>query len=347
MESHVFERGCMKNHTIMNENISLSNEVTVPPVIFFVLPCFNEEAVLPETAARLSEKIRSLREGNIISAKSKIIFVDDGSSDNTWNIIENYCTGKPETFGGIKLSGNRGHQNALLCGLLTVKDYCDAVVSMDADLQDDIAVLDDMIRQYSSGCEIVYGVRSERKTDSAFKRISAQGFYRFMKLLGVNIVYNHADFRLMGKHALEALSGYGEVNLFLRGIIPMLGYKTGVARYARAERYAGDSKYPRRKMLSFSFEGITSLSVKPIRMITWLGIFIFIASIAMIVNFIVRYYRGITVPGWSTTVVSIWGIGGLILFSIGIVGEYTGKIYMETKRRPRFHVEKFLCRDEP
>jgi glycosyltransferase involved in cell wall biosynthesis len=288
-----------------------------------------------------------LRDNNIISVKSKIIFVDDGSSDATWNIIKNCCADRPQIFGGIKLSGNRGHQNALLCGLLTVKDYCDAVISMDADLQDDISVLDQMIRQYACGCEIVYGVRSDRKTDSAFKRISAQGFYRFMTFLGVKIIYNHADFRLMGRRSLDALAEYGEVNLFLRGIIPMLGYKTGIVRYARAERYAGESKYPLRKMLAFSFERITSLSVKPIRMITWLGCLLFLASIAMIVNFIVHYCRGATVPGWATTVVSLWGIGGLILFSIGIVGEYTGKIYLEAKRRPRFHIEQFLYRDEP
>jgi glycosyltransferase involved in cell wall biosynthesis len=251
----------------------------------------------------------------------------------------------PLMFGGIKLSKNRGHQNALLCGLLTMKDHCDAVISMDADLQDDIDLIDRMLQKYAAGYEIVYGVRSDRKSDNLFKRYTAQGFYRFMRFLGVDIVYNHADFRLMGKMSLDAMAEYREVNLFLRGIIPMLGFKTAVEYYARTSRFAGESKYPLKKMLALSLEGITSLSIKPIRLITWLGFVLFAISAGMIVYFFTRYFSGQTVPGWSSTVVSVWGIGGLVLFSIGIVGEYIGKIYLETKRRPRYQIEQFLCQE--
>jgi glycosyltransferase involved in cell wall biosynthesis len=316
------------------------------PTIAIIVPCYNEEEVLPETAKRLSNKIQQLANDQIISEKSKIFFVDDGSCDNTWGLIEKYHTETPHDFSGIKLSRNRGHQNALLCGLYTVKDHFDAVISIDADLQDDIDVIDKMIEKYNAGCEIVYGVRSDRKSDSFFKRATAHGFYRFMRFLGVDIVYNHADFRLMGRNTLEALAEYGEVNLFLRGIIPLLGFKTGIEYYTRAERLAGTSKYPLRKMIKFALEGITSFSVKPIRMITFLGISLFIASIVMIVYFFVRYFSGHTIGGWASIACSFWGIGGLILFSIGIVGEYIGKIYLETKRRPRFHVEQFLFAQE-
>ncbi|GMO59617.1 MAG: glycosyltransferase family 2 protein [Treponemataceae bacterium] len=311
-----------------------------------VVPCFNEAEVLPETAKRLAQKIEQLQVKKIISAQSSVVFVDDGSIDATWNLIEKYHTENPALFSGIKLSKNRGHQNALLCGLLTMKNYCDAAISIDADLQDDIEIIDKMIEKYIGGCEIVYGVRSDRTTDRIFKRMTAQGFYSFMRLLGADIVYNHADFRLMGKEALNALCEYREVNLFLRGIVPMLGYKTGIEYYARAERFAGESKYPLRKMLKFAFEGITSLSIKPIRMITWLGIVIFCVSVAMIIHFITKHYTGHTVTGWSSTIVSLWAIGGLILFSIGIVGEYIGKIYLETKQRPRYHIEKFLSQED-
>jgi len=312
------------------------------PIIAVIIPCYNEEEVLPETAKRLSGKIQQLISEQIIDVKSKIIFVDDGSSDNTWGLIEKYHTENPQDFIGIKLSKNRGHQNALLCGLLVAKEHFDVAVSIDADLQDDVDVIGKMIEKYRSGYEIVYGVRSSRKTDSFFKRSTAQGFYRFVRFLGVDIVYNHADFRLMGKNALQALAEYGEVNIFLRGIIPLLGFKTGVEYYTRTERLAGTSKYPLRKMLKFAFEGITSFSVKPIRMITFLGIFIFTVSIAMIVYFFVRYFTGHTIGGWASMACSLWGIGGLILFSIGVVGEYIGKIYLEAKRRPRYHIEQFL-----
>jgi len=302
--------------------------LSVKPVIAVIVPCYNEEEALPETAERLSGKIRQLAAGQIISEKSTLLFIDGGSTDSTWGLIEKYHEENPVIFSGIKLSGNRGHQNALLSGLLAVRDHVDAAISIDADLQDDIDVVDKMIEKYSAGCEIVYGVRSNRKADSFFKRSSAQGFYRLMRFLGVNVVYNHADFRLMGKKAIEALAEYGEVNLFLRGIIPLLGFKTGVEYYTRAGRLAGTSKYPLRKMLKFAFEGITSFSIKPIRMITSLGIFIFTFSIAMIAYCIARFFTGHTVSGWASIACSIWGIGGLILFSIGIVGEYIGKIYL-------------------
>jgi len=312
------------------------------PTVAIVVPCFNEEEALPETAKRLSEKIQTLISENIICEKSTLLFIDDGSNDDTWNLIKKYHGENPSVFSGIKLSGNRGHQNALLCGLLSVKNHADAAISIDADLQDDIDVVDKMIEKYRSGYEIVYGVRSDRKRDGFYKRTTAQGFYCYMRFLGINLVYNHADFRLMGKNALEALSEYGEINLFLRGIVPLLGFKTCVEYYARTERRAGKSKYTPGKMLQFAFEGITSFSIKPIRLITFLGVFIFTVSIAMIVYFFTRYFSGHTVAGWASIACSLWGIGGLILFSVGIVGEYIGKIYLETKHRPRYHIEQCL-----
>jgi len=317
------------------------------PTIAIIVPCYNEEEVLPETAKRLSGTMQRLVSEQTIDKNSKIIFVDDGSGDNTWSLIEKFHVENPLHFSGIKLSGNRGHQNALLCGLLAVIDLADAAVSIDADLQDDIDVIGKMIEKYSSGYEIVYGVRSNREADSFFKRATAQGFYRFMRLLGVDIVYNHADFRLLGEKALKALAEYGEVNLFLRGIVPLLGFKTAIEYYTRTERLTGTSKYPLRKMVKFALEGITSFSIKPIRMITSLGILLFSVSIAMIVYFFIRFFTGHTISGWASIACSLWGIGGLILFSIGIVGEYIGKIYLETKRRPRYHIEEFLLFQDP
>jgi len=310
------------------------------PVLAIVVPCYNEKEVLPITAEQLLGVVQRLAEGDFISQESKIVFVDDGSKDCTWELIENLCKNNPQNFRGIKLSRNRGHQNALLCGLLSVKEFADVSVSIDADLQDDISVIDEMIKLYASGCEIVYGVRSKRNKDSFFKRITAHCFYKLINILGANVIYNHADFRLMGKNALNALDEYKEVNLFLRGIIPMLGYKTGIAYYERKERFAGESKYPLGKMLKFAFEGITSLSTKPIRMVSVLGALIFLMSLVMIIYFIILYFMEDTVPGWASMICSLWSIGGLILLSIGIVGEYTGKIYLETKQRPRFIVEK-------
>jgi len=310
------------------------------PVLAIVVPCYNEKEVLPNTAEQLLGLVRGLSEKGAISKKSKIVFVDDGSKDCTWELIENLCKENPENFSGIKLSKNKGHQNALLCGLFSVREFADASISIDADLQDDISVIEEMLIMYGAGCEIVYGVRSNRKKDSFFKRATAHGFYRFMHFLGADIIYNHADFRLMGKSALNALAEYKEVNLFLRGIVPMLGYKTGIVYYERRERLAGESKYPLYKMLRFAIEGITSLSTKPIRLITMLGISIFIISLGMIAYSVYQYFHQATEPGWSSLICSIWSLCGLLLLSIGVVGEYVGKIYLETKQRPRFIVEK-------
>lgn len=310
-------------------------------VLYLVIPCYNEEEVLPETSSRLLEKLGSLIKLGKISEKSRVIFVNDGSKDRTWEIIEELHQ-KNRIFGGINLSRNRGHQNALLAGLMTVKDYADMVISMDADLQDDINAIDEMVDKYLSGMDVVYGVRGSRATDTVFKKFTAESFYKIMNTMGANTVFNHADYRLMSRRALDGLAQYGEVNLFLRGIVPMIGYPADVVYYNRGERFAGKSKYPFGKMLSFAVEGITSLSTKPIRMITALGFFIFIVSIGMLIYSLVRHFMGATIVGWTTLMVSVWAIGGLILLSLGVVGEYIGKIYLETKARPRFIVEQFL-----
>lgn len=312
-----------------------------PNTLYLVIPCYNEQEVLPETARRLTEKMTKMMEDGVISKNSRIAFVNDGSKDRTWHIIEELHRDNPLVC-GICLSRNKGHQNALLAGLMTVKELCDITISLDADLQDDIEVLDQFVEQYQKGCEIVYGVRSSRKTDTFFKRFTAQGFYKMMRLMGVELVYNHADYRLMSRRALEELEGFGEVNLFLRGIVPLIGFQTGEVSYERHERFAGESKYPLKKMLSFAFDGITSFSIKPIRMITALGILIFSVSLIMLLYFLIIYFMGRTVAGWATIVISIWGIGGLQLLAIGIIGEYIGKIYLETKSRPKYIVEKFL-----
>ena len=309
--------------------------------IYLVLPCYNEEAVLHETSARLKIKMNQLISENKISKDSRITFVDDGSKDNTWSIIEELKE-SDELFAGIKLSRNRGHQNALLAGLMTVKDYCDAAISLDADLQDDVNVIDKFIDRFIDGCDVVYGVRSDRKTDTVFKRTTAQGFYKVMKLLGVDIVYNHADYRLMSKRALEALGEFEEVNLFLRGIVPLIGYRSDVVLYERSERFAGESKYPLKKMLSFAFEGITSFSVKPIKLILNLGMIMFTTSLLFLIYFITLWCLVKTVEGWATIVVSIWMLGGIQLLCLGIIGEYIGKIYIETKKRPKFIIDKFI-----
>lgn len=276
-----------------------------------------------------------------IDQKSRIIFVNDGSKDKTWKLIEELHQ-KDKIFGGINLSRNRGHQNALLAGLMTVKEHADMVISMDADLQDDIKAIDEMVDKYLDGTDIVYGVRSSRQKDTFFKKATAEGFYKMMNAMGANTVFNHADYRLMSRRALEGLAQYGEVNLFLRGVVPMIGYNTDVVYYERGERFAGESKYPVGKMLTLAVEGVTSLSTKPIRMITGLGFFIFIVSIGMLIYSLVRHFIGATIVGWTTLMVSVWAIGGLILLSLGVVGEYIGKIYLETKARPRFIIEQFL-----
>lgn len=309
--------------------------------LYLVIPCYNEEEVLPETSKQLRAKMETLMAAGKISKESRIVFVNDGSKDRTWEIIESLHKENP-LFQGIKLSRNKGHQNALLAGLMTVKKHCDMTISMDADLQDDIDAIDGMLEKYAEGCDIVYGVRNARDTDTAFKRKTAEGYYKVMGLLGADIVYNHADYRLMSKRALDGLEQFKEVNLFLRGVVPMIGYKSDKVYYARKERFAGESKYPLKKMLAFAWEGLTSLSVKPIRMIMTLGSVIFLVSIAMLIYSVVRHAMGATMVGWTSTVVSIWAIGGLQLLAIGIIGEYIGKVYLETKQRPKFIVEEYL-----
>ena len=309
--------------------------------LYLVIPCYNEEEVLPETSKQLRAKRETLMAAGKISKESRIVFVNDGSKDRTWEIIESLHKENP-LFQGIKLSRNKGHQNALLAGLMTVKEHCDMAISMDADLQDDIDAIDGMLEKYAEGCDIVYGVRNARDTDTAFKRKTAEGYYKVMGLLGADIVYNHADYRLMSKRALNGLEQFKEVNLFLRGVVPMIGYKSDKVYYARKERFAGESKYPLKKMLAFAWEGLTSLSVKPIRMIMTLGSAIFLVSIAMLIYSVVRHAMGATLVGWTSTVVSIWAIGGLQLLAIGIIGEYIGKVYLETKQRPKFIVEEYL-----
>lgn len=308
-------------------------------VLYIVIPCYNEKEVLLDSAGILVKKVLSLTENNTISSESRILFVDDGSRDNTWSLIADLCEERPE-IQGIKLAHNTGHQNALLAGLMTAKEHADMVISMDADLQDDVNAIDEMIAKHYAGADIVYGVRNSREKDSFFKRNTAQCFYKIMKWLGAETVYNHADFRLMSKKALKALAQYKEVNLFLRGIVPMLGFKTDYVYYERGERRGGESKYTLNKMIAFAWEGVTSLSITPIRVITSLGMTLFIISLMMMVYSVVRKLIGATVIGWSSTIVSLWMIGGLVLLSIGIVGEYIGKIYLETKARPRYIVEK-------
>lgn len=309
--------------------------------LYVVIPCYNEEDVLPETAGRLKKKMKDLMEKGKIGENSRIIFINDGSKDRTWELIWQLHQ-EDELFGGLNLSCNRGHQNALLAGLMTVKDLCSMAVSMDADLQDDIDAVELMVDRYLDGCDIVYGVRSKRETDTFFKKATAEGFYKVMNLLGANTVYNHADYRLMSQRALAGLAEFKEVNLFLRGIVPMIGYKSDVVYYERHERFAGTSKYPLTKMLAFALEGITSMSTKPMRMITGVGMGVVAISILMLIYSVVQYFLGNTVPGWSSLMVSIWVVGGMILVSLGIVGEYVGKIYLETKGRPRYLIEEFL-----
>lgn len=309
--------------------------------LYVVVPCYNEEDVLPETAKQLLAKIENLSGSGKISTDSRIVFVDDGSDDRTWEIIS-MLHSENRFFRGIKLSRNRGHQNALLAGLFTVSSECDAVISLDADLQDDVNAIDEMIDKFNEGCDVVYGVRDSRETDTFFKKFTAEGFYKIIKCMGADIVFNHADYRLMSRRAIEGLLEFKEVNMFLRGIVPMIGYPSEKVYYKRRERFAGKSKYPLRKMIAFAWEGITSLSTKPIKLITILGLIIFIVSIIMLVYSLVRYFTGATETGWSSTFVSIWALGGLQLLAIGIIGEYIGKVYLESKERPKFIIEEYL-----
>ena len=309
--------------------------------LYIVVPCYNEEEVLPETARRLGDKLKFLMNAGKISPQSRVLFVNDGSKDRTWEVIAGLHKENP-LLCGVDLSRNRGHQNALLAGLMTAKDKADMVISMDADLQDDVDAADAMVDKYLAGADIVYGVRSSRRTDTFFKRTTAEAFYRMMDLLGAETVFNHADYRLMSKRALEGLAQFKEVNLFLRGIVPMIGYPADTVEYERGERFAGESKYPLKKMISFALEGVTSLSVKPLRMITGLGFLVFLVSLVMIVYNVVRWATGNTVAGWASLACSVWFIGGLILLSLGVIGEYIGKLYMESKARPRFLIRQVL-----
>ena len=313
--------------------------------LFLVVPCYNEEEVLPETSRRLREKLTDLIQRGKISSESRVVLVNDGSRDRTWELITELHR-EHSIFRGICLSRNRGHQNALLAGLMTVKEECDAAISLDADLQDDINAIDEMVDRYLEGYDVVYGVRSSRKKDTFFKRTTAQGFYKLMRAMGVETVYNHADYRLMSRRALEGLSEFREVNLFLRGIVPLVGFRSTTVSYERGERYAGESKYPLKKMLAFAFEGITSLSVKPIRMIAALGVLIFCVSIGMLIYSVIRRLGGHTVDGWASLAVSIWALGGIQLLAIGVIGEYIGKIYLETKARPTFLIQDYLTDED-
>ncbi len=310
--------------------------------LYIVVPCYKEQEVLPETSKRLKEKVLALREAGKISDKSRIMFVNDGSSDNTWPMIAQLHEQEPDMFSGVNLSRNRGHQNALLAGLMTAVNYADMIISMDADLQDDINAVDGMVDAYHEGYEVVYGVRSKRETDTFFKRFTAEGFYKVMLALGVNIVYNHADYRLMSRRAVEGLAQFKEVNLFLRGIVPQIGYKWTTVTYERAERFAGESKYPLKKMLAFAADGITSFSVKPIRLVLTAGVIVFMVSLVMLLYALISKLTGHTSAGWTSLMGSIWLIGGIQLLSLGVIGEYIGKIYNETKARPRFIIENVL-----
>lgn len=310
-------------------------------ILNLVIPCYNEEEALPYTKKELDKKMKALIDDELISKESKVVLVNDGSKDKTWDIITEFHN-KDNMYVGINLSRNRGHQNALLAGLMYARDNADISISMDADLQDDINVIDDMIKKYNNGADIVYGVRNSRKKDTFFKKFTAEGFYWFMSIMGVEIVFNHADFRLMSKRALEALSNYKEVNLFLRGMVPQLGFKTDTAYYGRNERVAGSSKYPFKKMLGFAIDGITSFSIKPLRMIVFLGIIMCIISFVALIYTTILKISGKVISLESFIMCSIWLVGGIQILCLGIIGEYIGKIYNETKARPRYIIESIL-----
>ena len=311
-----------------------------------VVPCYNEEEVLKIASSALRGVLTDLINKGKISDDSFVLFVNDGSVDRTWELIEEEHAAYPSQICGVKLAGNVGHQFALTAGLITAKDISDVTVSIDADLQDDVAVIEEMIDKFHEGCDVVYGVRKERKTDTFFKRTTAQVFYRFMSFMGVKTVYNHADFRLMSKRAVEEFSKYKETNLFLRGMIPLIGYRTDNVYYDRKERVAGESKYPLKKMVALAFNGISSFSVKPISMIMGAGVFIIFLSILAAVYALISYFTGHVVQGWTSLILSIWFLGGMQLIAVGLVGQYIGKIYIEVKDRPRYNIEKILVCDD-
>ena len=309
------------------------------PRLYIVIPCYNEEAVLPITAPLFRDKLLSLSSQGKISPDSRVLFVNDGSKDNTWNLICKLSK-EDEHYEGICLSRNRGHQNALLAGLMEAKDKCDITISIDCDGQDDINAMDEMVGEYLSGAEIVYGVRSKRETDTFFKRFTAESFYKLMKWMGADTVFNHADYRLVSSRALKEFSNFREVNIFLRGMFPLVGFKSTCVYYERHERIAGESHYPLKKMLALAFDGITSLSIRPIRIITGLGVFISLVAFALIVYALVSYFTGNVVSGWASSLIVTCFLGGIQLISLGVIGEYVGKIYMETKARPRFIISE-------
>ena len=309
--------------------------------LYVVVPCYNEEPVLHETSRQMLELFGKMRQNELISNESRIVFVDDGSKDRTWEIIDELTKAHAE-IAGIKLAHNAGHQNAVFGGLMTVKDDCDCAISIDADLQDDINVIPEMVRNFIDGYDVVYGVRNKRDTDTFFKRTTAIGFYKLMNFMGVKIVFNHADYRLMSKRALEALSDFPERNMFLRGMVPLVGYRSTSVYYDRNERFAGESKYPLKKMLSFAFDGITSFSISPIRMISAVGSIVCVFAFIMAIYALVQKILGHTGAGWASLMVSIWFIGGVQLLSVGLIGEYIGKLYKEVKRRPRYIIEAYV-----
>lgn len=311
------------------------------PVIAIVVPCFNEEQALPITSKKLLEVLDQMAADNLVSPDSFVLCCDDGSHDNTWGVIETLHRAD-HRIKGIALAHNRGHQYALLAGLMTVRGKCDAAISIDADLQDDVDAMTQMVKEFHNGCEIVFGVRASRKTDSWFKRTTARGFYSLQKRMGLDTIYDHADYRLMSARALDILDEYKESNLFLRGIIPQIGLKTAVVKYDRHERVAGESKYPLKKMFSFSIDGITSFSSKPIRFILLLGVMLFVLDIVMSVYVFIAYFGHSAIPGWASLMLSIWFIGSLILIGLGVVGEYIGKIFVEVKQRPRYNIKDYL-----
>ena len=313
------------------------------PVLAIVVPCYKEEAVLHETHKRLSQLLDRLATKERISPKSYILYVNDGSTDRTWEIIKEFYKNTSYAC-GLNLAGNVGHQNALMAGLNAVKERCDAAISIDADLQDDVNVIPEMVERYMEGNDIVYGVRRERKTDTFFKRTTALAFYRLMKTMGAKSVYNHADYRLMSSRAIQQLCRFRERNLYLRGLVPLIGYQTACVYYNRDKRFAGESKYPFKKMRNFAIDGITSFSVKPVRMIFWLGCIFLLIALCVTIWTLRAYFLHDTVPGWSSLMISLWLVGGTILVSLGIVGEYIGKIYIEVKDRPRYNEEELLLR---
>lgn len=312
-----------------------------PPVLFIVVPCYNEQEALPITAQRLTELTDDMISRALIDPASRVVLVDDGSRDETWRVISGLHEADGR-FEGVKLAHNVGHMNALWAGMTLAADRCDCVISIDADLQDDVNAMYGFLEEFKKGADVVYGVRSSRKTDTWFKRTTARGFYKLMKKLGVETVYDHADYRLLSRRALEALLSFGEVNMFLRGMVPMLGFRTAEVRYERGERVAGESKYPLKKMIAFAMEGITSLSNKPIRYVLLVGALCALLGVAMAVYVLVAFIQQRTVAGWASTMMSIWLLGGLQLMALGLIGEYVGKIYMETKRRPKFILEEHL-----